>query len=169
MIKFLRLTLFVFLVTAGLQLTTYAQCSGPTTFTTATGSFSDGSGAANYNNNQSCSWLIQTIDPIITLSFSDFELENCCDFVRVYDGTDDSAPLIGQFNGFSIPSPVIATNGAMYVTFITDGSVVYGGFNASYTSAPDFCNGPGTLTTVTGSFSDGSGANNYVNNKIVRG
>jgi hypothetical protein len=147
-----------------------AQCAGPTTLTDTTGTITDGSGADNYINNQSCSWLIQptgsSAGDSITLSFSSFELESCCDYVRVYDGTDDTGTLLGSFNGTTVPSDVTATSGAMYVTFTTDGSVVYGGFEASYTygpAVPTPCNGLTTLTDTSGSFDDGSGADNYIN------
>jgi gliding motility-associated-like protein len=105
--------------------------------------FEDGSEFNNYENNQSCSWLIQTtnagLGDSIILSFSSFQLETCCDYVRVYDGTDANAPQIGNFNGTNIPADVTATSGAMYVTFTTDGSVVYDGFEASYVYKPLIC------------------------------
>ncbi|WP_154859498.1 BspA family leucine-rich repeat surface protein [Cyclobacterium xiamenense] len=119
--------------------TTTAYCSGGSTFTDESGSFSDGSVEGNYLNNQSCSWLIEpsgTDNFIIELSFSAFELENCCDYVRIYDGTSDEAPLLGEFNGTDLPDAVRSTGRSMYVTFSTDGSIVYDGFAASYQKIP---------------------------------
>ncbi|WP_375583664.1 MBG domain-containing protein [Cyclobacterium xiamenense] len=119
--------------------TTTAYCSGGSTFTDESGSFSDGSVDGNYINNQSCSWLIEpsgTDNFIIELSFSAFELENCCDYVRIYDGTSDEAPLLGEFNGTDLPDAVRSTGRSMYVTFSTDGSIVYDGFAASYQKIP---------------------------------
>jgi hypothetical protein len=141
-----------------------AQCSALTTLTAASGTFDDGSGANNYNNNQSCSWLIQptgsAAGDTITVSFSSFELETCCDEVRLYDGTDETATLLGE----NTTEDVTGTSGAMYVTFTTDNS----GFEASYSYSPYVptpCSGATTLTGTTGSFDDGSEFNNYNNNQ----
>jgi hypothetical protein len=57
------------------------------------------------------------------VSFSSFALETCCDFVRLYDGTDETATLLGE----NTTEDVTGTSGAMYVTFTTDNSIVRDG------------------------------------------
>ena len=128
-------------------------CSGATTLTDSTGMFDDGSEFLNYNNGQNCSWLIQPTgaaagDSII-LSFSSFELESCCDYVTVYDGTDDTGTQLGSFNGTTIPSNVIATSGSMFVTFTSDGSITYQGFEAAYVYSPLICTDSIVLNSST--------------------
>ncbi|MFK7799273.1 MAG: CUB domain-containing protein, partial [Aureispira sp.] len=99
------------------------------------GSFDDGSGTSNYQNNANCSWLIQPANGYtITLNFSQFNTENSFDFVRVYDGNSNAATLLGTFDGTSIPSSITSSGGAMLVEFTSDGSVTRSGWAANYTT-----------------------------------
>lgn len=109
--------------------------SSTSTLTAQTGTFSDGSGADKYSNNSDCSWLIQpTNASSITLSFSEFDTELNYDGVIVFDGANNSAPILGKFTGTSIPSPVTSTGGSMYVSFLSDESERSNGWSANYTS-----------------------------------
>jgi Zn-dependent metalloprotease len=111
-------------------------CSGTTTTLTAiNGSFSDGSSTNKYANNTSCSWLIDPPNAsTITLSFTAFNTESDNDGVIVYDGKDNSAPLIGKYSGQGIPAPVTSTGGKMLIEFFTDPALREDGWNANYTS-----------------------------------
>ena len=140
-------------------------CSGNTTFTTASGSFTDGSNSANYSNNSSCTWSIQPpAATTITLTFSALNVENGQDFIRVYDNSTSPPLQMAVFSGSTIPSPIVLTGGDMLVEFTSNSSGTDLGFAASYTSTvapPVFCSGSTTLTAVSGSFNDGSGTDNY--------
>jgi len=121
-------------------------CSGQTTLTTPTGSFTDGSGASNYGHYADCKWLIQPAGATsITLSFSSFYTEGTYDYVKVYDGSTTSATLLGTFSGLTIPASVTSSGGVMLVNFVTNGAVNYSGWSASYTST-----GIGTTGCVGG-------------------
>jgi Zn-dependent metalloprotease len=111
-------------------------CTGTTTTLTAqSGTFADGSASNNYANNTDCSWLIQPINATaITLSFSAFNTELNYDGVIVYDGANNTAPVLGQFSGTSIPNAVTSTGGSMYVEFLSDPAVRGQGWTANYTS-----------------------------------
>lgn len=111
-------------------------CTGTTTTLTAqSGTFADGSASNNYANNTSCSWLIQpTNATAITLSFSAFNTELNYDGVIVYDGANNTAPVLGQFSGTSIPNSVTSTGGSMFVEFLSDPAVRGQGWTANYTS-----------------------------------
>jgi M6 family metalloprotease-like protein len=140
-------------------------CTGSTTLTATSGSFSDGSGPNNYDNNQFCSWLIQPPSGIITLSFSSFSTQANFDRVRVYDGIDNTAPQIANLSGNSIPANIVSSSNALYLEFITNGSVTDQGWDASYTtSTSGSCSGTTNLTATSGNFNDGSGSSNYNNN-----
>jgi len=141
-------------------------CSASTTLTSASGSFSDGSGNLDYAHNQSCSWLIQpTGATSVTLSFSSFNTEQNVDSVTVYDGTSSADPVLGNFSGGSIPSSVTSNGGDMYVEFNSNSTINDAGWDASYTSTSGpSCSGSTTLTSLTGTFGDGSGLSNYSNN-----
>ncbi|MFP9097608.1 M12 family metallo-peptidase [Flavobacterium sp. RHBU_24] len=58
----------------------------------------------------------------IKVDFTSFGLEDGFDFIRVYDGSDTLAPLIGEFTGFTLPGSFISTaeDGSLTVEFISD-------------------------------------------------
>ncbi len=147
-----------------------SPCSGTTNLTASSGTFTDGSGLANYNDNANCTWLINPAGATqISLNFTAFNIEASYDFVSVYDGPDDTYPSLGTYSGSTLPSTISTTAGigAMYVKFTSDISNTFSGWSANYTSlvtAPA-CSGLTMLTTPTGTFSDGSGSNNYTNNQ----
>ena len=146
-------------------------CSGTTTLTSASGSFTDGSGSSWYGLNSDCRWLIQpTGATSITLNFSQFDTEEYYDFVTVYDGSTTSDPVLGYFSGPSIPGSVTSTGGSMLVRFTSDDSQCATGWSVNYTSCSIPAQ-PGTITasipspcpgnTVTYSISPVSGATDY--------
>ena len=161
--------------TANYTSTGSTYCSGVTTLNTSDyGTITDGSGANNYCNNMSCSWLIQPPQAnTVTFNFKEFNLESASsdgksiyDAVEIYDGTNDTAPLLGRFTGSSIPNAVTSTGGSMYIKFYSDNDLNYSGWTGYYTSTQTpYCNGTATtLTTATGTLSDGSGGDKYANN-----
>lgn len=140
-------------------------CSGTQTLTASSGTFSDGSGSSNYQNNSDCRWLIQPPNALsITLTFSNFSLLSG-DSVIVYDGSTTSSPRLGAFSGSSLPPALTSSGGVMLVRFVTNGSGTANGFVASYTSQLNLpCYGTQLLTQPLGTITDGSGASNYLNN-----
>ncbi|MGI6719244.1 MAG: C10 family peptidase [Bacteroidales bacterium] len=91
------------------------------------GRITDGSGPIeNYLAGASASWLIdpQTeFDTItnITIKWSKFELGNN-DFIKLYDGKDENAPLVGTYSGTTLPEDFTSTGNQLYVTFEATGS-----------------------------------------------
>lgn len=155
----------------GLVNSPIASCSGTTNLTASSGTLTDGSGdLINYDNNSSCKWVIAPAGATqISLNFTAFNTEASYDFVRVYNGPDDTSPLLGTYSGSTLPSSISTTAGvgAMCIKFTSDTSNTFSGWSANYTSVvtTPTCNGFTALTSPTGSFSDGSGANNYTNNQ----
>lgn len=148
-----------------------SYCSGVTVLNTSdTGSIS----ANKYCNFMNCSWLIQPPQAkTVTFNFTAFNLQNASadgktiyDAVEIYDGTNESAPLLGRFTGSTIPNAVTSTGGSLFIKFYTDYELTFQGWNGYYTSTQTpYCNGVATtLTTASGAFSDGSGADKYANN-----
>ncbi len=145
------------------------HANGPDTIFQASGSFTDGSGPIDdYLDNQSASWLISpqtAVDSFkyITMSWTHFDLESG-DFVRVYDGMDASAPLLGEYTGNTLPATVSSTGNQLFVSFESNSSGTAPGFKAEFIAAtPQWCSGLVDLTDPTGTFDDGSGSWNYVN------
>ncbi|HNW97565.1 MAG TPA: C10 family peptidase [Bacteroidales bacterium] len=148
-----------------------SYCSGPVTLTAAVGSFTDGSGYNDYQNNSDCSWLISPVVPAtvmvdhLVLNFDKINIENTNDVVTVYDGSTTSATLLGQYTGSTIPSQITSTSPEVLVTFNSNGSTVGEGWQISYYSVyPVFCTSTNILTDSTGTLSDGSGVYDYYNN-----
>ncbi len=144
-----------------------AYCSSATApFTAPAGNFGDGSGTSSYASNTHCGWYIAPPGATsVTLSFTAFDTEPGLDMVRVYDGLNTTVPPIATFSGNSLPGPVIAPSGSMFVEFVTNSTVQGAGWDAAYTSTGGaFCGGTTLLNASNGSFSDGSGSSNYQNN-----
>lgn len=147
-------------------------CSGVTNLTTPTGTFTDGSGAlGNYLDNSSCKWVIAPQGATqISINFTSFNTEATYDTVTVYNGPDDTFPVLATWWGNTLPATISTSVGigAMCVKFTTDSSTNYTGWSATYNSiitAPA-CSGGNTLTTPTGTISDGSSSSNYTNNQL---
>lgn len=107
----------------------------PALLTPAAASFSDGSGSNNYWDMTDCRWLIQPPGATsITLNFSAFQTEPCCDFVRIYNGNSTAAPLLGAYSGSNLPPQLTSTGGSMLVQFESDYYDNEPGWAASYSS-----------------------------------
>jgi len=64
--------------------------------------------------------------------FNSYNVESCCDFLRIYNGPDTTFPLL--FNGGSVsPGNLVSTHpsGALTFRFTSDGSVVGTGWDAT--------------------------------------
>ena len=112
------------------------MCSQTST-TSSTGNLYDSGGpTAWYGNSENCGFLIDlSCNSPITLSFSSFNLESGYDYLRVYDGPNDTYTLLLNATGISTPSNVVSTGGQMYVKFTSDATVTRSGFAATWSSA----------------------------------
>ncbi|OQA01207.1 MAG: Streptopain precursor [Bacteroidetes bacterium ADurb.Bin408] len=140
------------------------NCSGTKTLTAIAGTFDDGSGPSNYQNNSDCSWLIDPTIPVakIKISFDLLNTESSNDLVTIYDGENTSAPVLGTYSGTTLPSLITSNTGKVLVRFTTNGSGTAAGWHISYSSTfPNYCSNLTNLTAIADTFSDGSGSNNY--------
>jgi Zn-dependent metalloprotease len=143
-------------------------CGGVDFLTSYSGSFKDGSGNKDYANNLSCGWYIAPpCANSVTLSFQQFDTESQVDGIVVYNGPNaQQDSVIAVYTGASIPPDVTSSTGEMLVFFVSDYSLSYDGFKASYSaSGSPACTKGQTLTADYNQFSDGSGKNRkYCNN-----
>ena len=132
--------------------------SGSTTATTCSANFYDSGGSlGNYNNNESGVLTIYplTVGSFVKVTFSNFDLETCCDNLKIYNGNSVAAPLLGTYttNPNSITST--AADGSLTFVFTSDFSLAYTGWEAVITCyTPPPCTGvpiPG-ITLTTNSF-----------------
>ncbi|MCX6269400.1 MAG: C25 family cysteine peptidase [Bacteroidetes bacterium] len=92
-----------------------------TTVTACTGYFYDSGGpSGNYQNNEN---LTETFYPTtagskIRAAFTSFSTESGYDYLKIYDGINASATLIGSYHGTAGPGTVTATNAAGALTFV---------------------------------------------------
>jgi hypothetical protein len=107
-------------------------CSGTTILTNATGTFSDGSGIYNCNNNINCKWKILPANANnVILTFTSFNLEEDKDLVSIY--ATGSNEFLGSFTGNTIPDPIISTTGGILMMLKTNEMNPSAGFDAQYT------------------------------------
>ncbi len=127
-----------------------------TTLTSATGSFYDSGGSTgNYSDDERKFWLIQPAGAqSITLNFTQFTLEANYDFLYIYNGTNEFAPLIGRYNTTS-PGTVISTGGALFIEFRSDCATPAAGWAANWTS---------TQTDIISPVTSVSSSSKWVNN-----
>jgi PKD repeat protein len=105
------------------------------TVTTCTGNFYDPGGSGNYTNNLNVTetFYPSTAGSMIKFTFNSFSTELNYDYLRIYNGENTSAPLLGTYHGTSGPGTVTASNasGALTFNFTSDGSIVSSGWSAS--------------------------------------
>ena len=89
----------------------FTKLNAQTQITSCDAQFMDNGNFSNYINNDNSEWLICPDDntQILSLTFTHVEIEaannsgvddtGCYDVLYIYDGNDDSAPLIGSFCG----------------------------------------------------------------------
>ena len=82
----------------------------------------------------------------LTITFTSFSTENCCDRVWIYDGQDFSN-LVNFYRGSALPNgglPITLSSGSAIVRFSSDGSVTSSGFSLTWSA--------GSNLTPTASF-----------------
>ncbi|KAI4871253.1 hypothetical protein NFI96_019773 [Prochilodus magdalenae] len=141
---------------------TYRETLGPQQgcggyLTSSTGMFGspDIDFNGKYENYLDCLWTI-AVSPnkAINLTFSTFELEaptgsDCrYDYVKIYDGDNVNYPVGGTFCGSTKPAFFVSASNFLTVQFITDGSVAFKGFNATYSEVDRLCGGIFNATTT---------------------
>jgi len=84
--------------------------------------------------------------------------------VRIYDGADETAPLLGEYSGSEIPETIYSIGNEVLITFTTDDEVEATGWMLSYKAfQPTWCSGLTSHTAPNGTFDDGSGSFHYNN------
>jgi hypothetical protein len=92
-----------------------------------------------YNNNANCVWNINApAGNYITLSITSLWLEPCCDFLFVLSPQTCSNFVTNnkRLTGRTAPNIITVPQNSVQLVFISDSSVVYPGFEISWTAAP---------------------------------
>lgn len=114
-----------------------------TTLTCGSFFYDSGGSGSDYSPNelQTTTLYPDNAGDTVTVTFTLFDLESCCDDLSVYDGPDATYPLLGTFSGTTLPGPFTSTDpsGALTFVFDSDSSVQYDGWAAEVTCA-SICN-----------------------------
>jgi hypothetical protein len=107
------------------------------------GRFNHGCTDHGYDNNASCSWTIFPIGTVehIYLYFhpDSFDIKPG-DWLRIYDGSDETGTLVAEYNNDNPPpaSESVEAGSYIYVRFTSDASATGRGFQARYDVMPNF-------------------------------
>lgn len=136
-----------------------------TTLSTASGTLYDAGGsAANYGDDvRQCQLIAPAGATSVSLTFSSFDLEANYDYLLVYNGANNQAPLIGKYSGTTNPGTLTGTTGKLYMELRTDCATTRPGFAASWTSTiPSGC--PTDAYEANGTLAAGATIGVNVNN-----
>lgn len=85
-------------------------------------------------------WIITAQDSDKNVKINmDMDIENCCgcDYVKLYDGSNNGATLLGTYCGTRSGVIVASTGRSMYVVFSSDSSIQGRGFRMTYYQVDD--------------------------------
>jgi hypothetical protein len=106
--------------------------------TTCSGTFYDSGGGSNYSNDEDrVSTYCANYGQNIRFSFSQFNIEDGYDFLRIYDGENTSASLIGNYTDNNSPGTIISTDQCLTFRFTSDYSVNEAGWQAGISCITD--------------------------------
>lgn len=112
--------------------------SGIDSSSACTGTLYDHAGpSGNYSNSSYGTFYLDPPGPNLSVTFTAFQTESCCDRVRIYDGIGTSGSLIVDQRGYSLPSggsSITIPSGAATIIFSSDGSVTGSGFAMDWTN-----------------------------------
>ncbi len=113
----------------------FMPLTGSSLQTTCDGVLYDSGGPSNYQNSTN---VKTTISPSgasqIVLTFSTFSFETGFDYLHIYDGANVNSPLIGSYDGSTLPNggTITSTGGALTLVQETDNGLTDEGFIASW-------------------------------------
>jgi hypothetical protein len=119
---------------------TNSEWSGPFAFNTLADYckgdhlYDNGGAIENYRNNTNETKVIYPSDSSnkVSVSFVSLDLENCCDYLKIYDGPNSNSPLLFSSSSSVFPGTISSTDatGALTFVFTSDSSVTRSGWEA---------------------------------------
>ncbi|MBO4489538.1 MAG: C10 family peptidase [Bacteroidales bacterium] len=135
--------------------------------TSKSGTLEDGSQNLNYQNNQSCTYVITTDDAyMISVYIDRFATQENHDFLKFWDGHPSNGNLLQTLSGNITSNPSYNFNtDSLYVTFTTDDSITDAGWHLSFYIYRDVPNCTSSIFhEANGTITDGSGSSMYRDN-----
>jgi hypothetical protein len=136
-LKFLPNTTYYWRVFDGTTTTTGPSFTTPScqySDFNCSGTFDDTGGPTNpYTGNEDYVYKIIPIGAsAVSMSFTNFDLENGFDSLYIYDGPSTLSPLIGAYTGTNSPGTFTSTDTALTLRFISDPFVNNAGFTSTW-------------------------------------
>ncbi|XP_041454126.1 uncharacterized protein LOC121407225 [Lytechinus variegatus] len=86
----------------------------------------------SYPNNANIQWLVSGPTGYQVMAvFSAFHLEEGYDNVEIGSGLDSGASVLATFSGSDLPCVTVSSDNEMWLSFVSDSSVTYTGFNVT--------------------------------------
>jgi len=106
-----------------------------TTITSCNTTLYDSGGVSGSYGNSECYsvTICSGNSDFLEVSFNEFSLENSFDDLMIFDGPTTSSPSLGSYTGTTTPSNIISTGSCITISFDSDGSVTYDGFEIHIT------------------------------------
>jgi gliding motility-associated-like protein len=165
------------LLSTALSAQSFTMGAAGGTINSCTGTILDPGGTGDYTSNLD---VFQTIcsgtGECVSLTFTSFGTEACCDELTIYEGLDQTGTVLGVYAGATNPGVVTGTstsNGCITLYFNSDVSITNTGFSADISCVP--CppvitmgaGGSPTITGCAGVIVDPGGGGNYAANENV--
>jgi hypothetical protein len=113
--------------------------SDPNTVSTCTGVFYDsGSVSGDYGSDEDYTKTFQSATPgsALEFDFTSFATEASYDELTIYDGPDDTYPVIGTYDGTTSPGTLTSSGAYLTFYFNSDGSGINTGWEADISCVP---------------------------------
>ncbi len=114
----------------------YADYCNSMVYTHPAWTFDDGSGPNLYFKNTNCDWLISLDEEncdFINITFNRFALLEG-DYLKIYDGNNENANLLGEFSGNEIPNAIQSSGHEVFLKFETTSDGQARGWELNYQS-----------------------------------
>ena len=97
--------------------------------------FDSGGDSGPYQSNESCGFLIEPgCANSITITFSSLNLDPYDDYIRIYEGTDNTGTQVYSSSFSTVPPPITINDGACYIQFTSNYYYNNTGWELSWTS-----------------------------------
>ena len=104
-------------------------------------------GGPNGNYSANCDYTLllypEVAGNFIAVSGS-YHTENCCDYLRIYDGAGTGNTMLGEFKGTGTVPTLVSSTGPLTFYFHSDSGLQYDGFELNVSCAA--CASPGNVT-----------------------
>ncbi len=168
------ITVFLFGLSAQAQ-TNYLMSNTAVTVTCPASNtyfYDDGNSGGNYLASKNFTKTFTSSNgQSLQFSFTSFSTQSGNDILTIYDGPDNTFPVIGQFSGVISPGNVVSSSTSLTFNWVSDATTNKAGWAATITcvnAPPTYNMAAGTINICDALFYDDGGVGgNYLNNDNI--